>query len=140
MTDELKSYPFDFDSVNDFFTQWNIKFKLSDMTGASNKFQLVLASTCPNNIEQCLTNGSLNNNVTIYTSQDVKLTWDNSQKTISITDNVTFNLSTNTFSLKAVFLRNKSNGYVMGYSINENAVSVTNKVIFDKDTILWSIE
>ena len=43
------------------------------------------------------------------------------------------------FSLKAVFIRNKNTGFVMGYSINNTAFEITNVVKLEKDTILWSI-
>jgi len=36
-------------------------------------------------------------------------------------------------------LRSKDSRFVMGYSIKQNTVEVTNKLIIEADTILWSI-
>ncbi len=133
---EVQSFLFDFKRVEDFWEMWNIKFPISEM-GSSNKFQLVFCTDSPNNIEDCLTNGSLNSNVTIYTSKDCTLEWSN--HTISIKDDVTWNIGDYEVTLKAVFLRNKATGYVMGYNINIDNFDITNKLVFDGGTLLWSI-
>lgn len=142
---DIQSVPFDFQSVDDFLDEWNLQFRLNDMTNTANKFQLVLASYCPDNINQCLTNGQLNSNVTIATIsgtaqiKDCPLVWDTVNNEIrSGTADVTFNLSTNTFPLKAIFLRTYA-GYVMGYSITSTPIKVTNEVILEANTILWSV-
>ena len=41
--------------------------------------------------------------------------------------------------LKAIFLRDKASKYVMGYSINMVAFTVTNVVVFDEDVIFWDV-
>ena len=132
------SYLFDFRRVSDFFSQWNVKFHTMEMNGGAN-FELVLAPYSPSNIEDCLTsNGSLDTTqVTGIKTANLGLNW--SDDTVTIANDVTFTLGNETIPLKAIFIRHKGSGYVMGYSINQNSVSVTNKVIFDKDTIVWSI-
>lgn len=134
---EIQSYIFDFKRVKDFFEQWNIKFKVSEMNGANN-FELVLASYSPSNIDECLTsNGTLNANVTDTIVANLGLVWSNYE--IRVANNVTFTIGDSTVPIKSVFVRHKNSGYVMGYCINQNAFNVTNQVIFDKDTIIWAI-
>jgi len=135
---EIQSYLFDFTEVDDFFDNWNVKFSTTDMDG-SNKFQLVLASYSPTNISECLNaNGTLNTtNVTGTRVLDCGLIWNN--RTIKLAFDVDFNIGNSIVPLKAVFLRHKSTGYVMGYSININSFNITNHLIYDADSIFYSI-
>lgn len=131
------SYLFDFRRVSDFFSQWNVKFHTMEMNGGAN-FELVLSSYCPDNIEDCLSsNGSLNSDVTVSRTANLGLNWSND--TVTVANDVTFTIGNTTEPLKAIFIRHKSSKYVMGYSINMNSFTITNKVVFDKDTIIWSI-
>lgn len=148
MTDYSEvSYIFDFQRVPDFFVQWNQAFKTAEMSGSGNKFQLVIASHCPSNIGQCLTSGGALDTSTVTIPQidgsdciaDCSLTWNTSEETIRLSADTSLNLSDNRIDVKAIFLRHKSTGYVMGYSIANNSFTVTNEIIFDKDTLFWSI-
>lgn len=132
------SYLFDFRRVSDFFSQWNVKFRTMEMNGGAN-FEIVLASFSPSNIGDCLTNNGIldTSQVTGTKVANLGLKWED--ETITIANDVIFNLGTEIMPLKAVFIRNKTSKYVMGYSINQNSVSITNQVIFDKGTILWGI-
>lgn len=142
----IQSYLFDFQTVPTFFDNWNVNFKLMEMN-TSNKFQFVFCDYAPDNIEQCL-NGTVLNTSTVtiaknYLNQDAvvdcSLAWDSASRTISLRDDVEWNVGDGNAYLKAVFLRNKDTGYVMGYCIHMNSFDVTNKVTFDEGTVLWSI-
>lgn len=135
----MQSYIVDFNRVDSFFDNWNKKFNVSDMN-ASNKFQIVLSSYSPNNIEECLnSNGTLNTTVVTGTYvQDVALTWANN--TIKVAFDVTFSFGDNVVPLKSLFIRDKTTGFVMGYSIFMNTFNASNQLIFDANTVLWSIE
>ena len=136
---EVQSYLFDFNRVSTFFDEWNNKFSVSDMDG-SNKFEVVVSSYSPNNINECLNaNGTLNTSVVTGTySQNLPLTWAND--TIKVAFDVTFNFGTSIVPLKSLFIKHKSIGYVMGYSIFMATFNVTNQLVLDADTVLWSIE
>ena len=134
-----QSFLVDWSRVKNFWRAWNEEFTVQEMNGANN-FQLVFSSYTPNNIDDCLTNsGTLTQDVlATSTVIDCGLTWDDNG-IISISNNVTWNIGNETIiPLKAIFLRKKENGFVLGYSINQTSFDVTNKVIVDKDTIIWS--
>lgn len=136
---EEQSYTFDFQRVSDFFDRWNVNFKTVGDFGVANKFQICLCSYAPNNIGQCLYNGMIDTSqVTVHSSVDCQLDWVNEE--IVLNGDVTFNLSTSIVPVKAVFIRHKASGVVLGYCIDLNAIEVTNKVIFDDGTIFWSIK
>lgn len=136
---EVQSYLFDFNRVDSFFDEWNKKFDVEDMNG-SNNFEIVVSSYSSNNIDECLNaNGTLNTTVVTGTySQNLALTWANN--TIKVAFDVTFNFGDNIVPLKSAFIRDKSTGYVMGYSIFMNTFNVTNQLVVDAETVLWSIE
>lgn len=138
-----QSYLFDFQASPLFFDRWNIDFKLLEMNDSDN-FEFVFSDYASDNIQDCLTSGALNTtNVHIAQSGtavvDCSLKWDSDARTISIRDDVEWEVGDDNVFLKAVFLRNKTTGFVMGYCIHMNSFDVTNSVTFDKDTILWSI-
>lgn len=159
--DELHSYIFDFTRVNDFFENFNVKFNVNDSDNGSklyileddeyintgDKFELVFASACPDNISDgCLTNtGQIDRDNVEYDDNhvvEVELDWikdSYGDAIIHIHDEVTLTLGETVLPLKAVFLRSKSNGYVLGYCINLVKFSVTNKVVFDDDVMFWDI-
>lgn len=134
-----QSFLVDWSRVKNFWRAWNEEFTVQEMNGANN-FQLVFSSYTPNNIDDCLTSsGTLTQDVlATSTVIDCGLTWDDNG-IISISNNVTWNIGNETIiPLKAIFLRKKENGFVLGYSINQTSFDVTNKVIVDKDTVIWS--
>ncbi len=133
---EEQSFLFDFQRSPSFLDNFNVKFHLLEMNSSSN-FQIVFSTYAPTNIQDCLNDdGTLNDDVTIQESVDCSLKWEN--EIISVRNDVTWNIGDAYYPLKAVFVRNKSNGYVMGYSINITSFEVTNEVIFEEGTILWS--
>jgi len=138
MVDE-QSFLFDFSHVDNFMTQWNLAFKLSDMN-SSNNFELVFCTDSPNNVRECLTSGGAidTNNVTIATDGVVpcSLKWENN--TISLRNDATWNID-GEIPLKSIFLRVANNGYVMAYCINISEFNCTNKLTFEGGVAFWRI-
>jgi len=134
---EVQSYLFDFQRVPLFFDNWNNQFTVAEMNASSN-FQFVFSDYCPTNIEDCLSSGVLSDDVNVLATVDCSLKWEN--EIISVRSDATWNISTSVYPLKAVFLRCKRTGFVLGYCINVNSFEVTNKVKIEGGTILWSIE
>ena len=135
-----QSYVFDFNRVDDFFDRWNVDFKTVGDFGVANRFEIVILKYAPSNISECLSNGRLSSEIDTQSNRvkmDCTLKWSNEE--ITIANDVDFNLSTNVVPVKAIFIRHKSSGVVLGYSINISSFEVTNHMIFEKDTILWSI-
>lgn len=131
------SFPFDFNRVATFFDNWNVKFKTIDMNTNAN-FEFVFATHSAENIDICLNGDLLDTSVVeIGGTVDASLKWEN--EVISVNGDVVWNVGNQHLPLKAIFLRDKSTQYVMGYSINNTAFNVTNQVIIDDGTILWSI-
>lgn len=133
-----QSFMIDWSRVPDFFTRWNKRFDVDAMNGTVGNFEVVYSSYAPDNIYDCLSGDVLSNDVQITQRVDCGLVWDE-QGTISISDDVIWTIGDEIIPLKAVFIRNKVNGYVMGYSINQTSFDITNQVILDADTVLWSI-
>ena len=131
------SHLFDWSRTPLFLTKWGKSFDVASMNGASN-FQLVVASYSPSDIEDCLdANGTLNNDVTVAQAIDCGLKWQDD--VIKLNADVTWSIGDSIVPLKALFLRDKNSGFVLGYSINNTSFEVTNQLKFNKDTIFWSI-
>ena len=135
----VQSYIFDIKEVPSFFDDWNIRFRLMDMDGVSNNFKLVFSDYAPSNIEDCLNGGVLSSSVNVASSVDCKLKWDKDSRVISVKGDAQWTIGDNDYPLKAVFLCNKSDDYVLGYCIHTASFTVTNKVKIEDGTILWSI-
>lgn len=135
---EPQSFLFDFTRVDSFFDQWNLAFKLTDMT-TSNNFELVFCYDAPNNIEECL-NGTVLDESKVSIAQNgvvpCSLKWEDNG--ISLRNNATWNI-VNESPLKAIFLRVRSNKYVMSYCINIEEFTCTNKIIFEGGLLFWRI-
>lgn len=134
----VRSYIFDFQRTPRFFEEWNIKFKVLEMMTNSNLFQIVYCDVAPTNIEECLDGGVLKTSaINVLATVDCSLKYNDG--VITMRNDAIWNIGNNTKTVKAVFIRHKESGFVMGYSINNTAFDVTNRVIIDSDTILWSI-
>lgn len=159
MADE-QSYIFDFTRVDDFIEMSNIAFFYDEMfivTGVDSttkeyiyeddtvddNFELLLVEYAPNNIADYLDEyGCLKDEITVNLIEDCALDYynqGNANATIELHDEVEFEIGEEDVQLKAILLRNKSTGYIMGYSINMVSVPVTNRVVFDDDIIFWDI-
>lgn len=135
---EVQSYIFDFSRSPRFFEDWNLKFTVNEMKSSSNLFQIVYCDYAPSDINDCLNGDVLDTSkVHVLTSVDFSLKYDDG--IITVREDATWNLSTTVRNLKAVFIRHKATGFVMGYSINTVGFDVTNIVKLEKGTILWSI-
>ena len=149
------SYIFDFRRVPSFFENFNESFSISDMNLSKTaspvleNFQLVLASYCPENIDECLDeDGLLNTDVVIAKDENDNdlivtvgldyLADEYGDATIELHDDATLDIGDINITFKAVFLTTLD-GYVMGYSINPVNFTVTNKVVFDDDVVFWDI-
>ena len=135
---EVQSYIFDFRMTPRFMEEWNLKFTVNEMKSSSNLFQIVYCDLAPSNINNCLNGGVLDStNVNVLHSVDFSLKYEDG--IISVREDASWNLSSDIKTLKAIFVRHKGNGFVMGYSINTTPFEITNTVKLEKGTILWSI-
>lgn len=146
-------YFFAFTRVDSFLDDINRegKFDTMDMDGVTKNYKMILASACPDNIEDCLDeDGTLNSNVTIIDTlgEDdglCALSWVkgiNGERTISIASStVGYDLGDNVEDLKAVFLVNlaEGTGYVLAYAINSYSFPVDGDVLLPTDGVVWSI-
>ena len=131
------SHLFDWSRTPKFLERWGKSFDVASMNG-SNNFQLVFSSYCPSSIGDCLnSNGSLNSNVTLTKVSDCGLKWQDD--VIKLSADVTWSIGDDIVPLKAVFLRDKNSGFVLGYSINNTPFEITNHLKLNKDLIFWSI-
>ena len=120
--------------------KWNIKFNvLTEMSSnSSSNFEIVYCDYAPNNIGQCLTAEMLNSNVHVLATVPLSLVWDGTA--IKVRTDAVWSIGNTYYPLKAVFIRHKTNKYVMGFSINIDNFEVTNQVKIGADTVLWSIQ
>lgn len=156
-----QSLLFDFARSPSFFEQFNVAFnvnnsntgvKLYIQTGVDSEgepiysntggdFELVVAEYSPDNIEECLNNGVLASCVTNTHTATIQLDWvkdEFNDAVIKIHDTASISIGESNIYIKAIFLRAKSSGYVLGYCINPVVFSVTNEIVFDDDVIFFS--
>lgn len=137
-----QSYIFDFSRVPSFFEHINIDFNIADMDGSEN-YELVWIAYGADNIGEYLENdGTLKSSIVTYQTEPCGLDWikdETGDGTIELHGDIEFNVGEANVPLKAILLRDATTGYVMGYSINMNPFSVTNKLVFDDDVIFWDI-
>ena len=156
-----QSYLFDFTRVDSFIENINVAFFIDEMwrvTGTDNEgnptyptgetwddsFELIFVENGYDNIDGYLTEDGLLNEsqLTNLHIEDCGLDyWDHGdgESTFELHSDVTFNIGDANVPLKAIFLRNKSTGYVMGYSINNNPFTITNQLVFDNEVIFWDV-
>ena len=143
---------FSFSRVDDFLEllidDENITTHLFD--GVTKNFRLVLAETCPSNIDDCLNaDGTLNDSgmefITGAGTNDgaCALLWSkgtNGNRTIQIADSsVTYDLDDETYLLKAAFLVLAQTGKVLCYSINNAPMSIKDTFTAPVGGMVWSI-
>ena len=137
-----ESYIFDFSIPKNFLRFLNIYYNVSDMNGAVDKFEFVLASYSQDNIEDCLTDKNmLGDGVTIHSTVKGGLFFEENDGltvTIKTATPVTFNIGNDIIPLKALFIRDASSKVVFMYCINVNPFSITNSFIIDSDVILYT--
>ena len=147
------NYVFEFTRVDSFLDDINREgcFDTNDMDGITPNYRMVLASDCPNDINQCLDeDGTLNENVTLVENLESEdgecaLLWSkgiNGERTISLANStVNYDLGDNNDNLKAVFLVNtvEGSGYVLAYAINSYSFPIDGEIILPCDGTLWTI-
>ena len=144
-----KSIVFDLYRTPNFVDNMNRSgcFDVNHMDGSTKRYEFVLASACGNNIGDNLTNNALNSNVTVInvgTTGQVALKYTNiggNNRTISSPpSDLTITIGNNDVFLKGLFLRDRTTGYVLAYSIFDKSFPITNKVVIPKNRILWTIK
>ena len=148
----MSEYIFDFTRVDDFLDNINREgcFDTQDMDGLTPNYRMVLASDCPNDINECLDeDGTLNTDkVNIIQGLDstdgqCALLWSkgiNGERTMSIAQStVVYDLGDRNEELKAVFLVNtvEGSGYVLAYAINSYSFPIDGEIILPCDGMIW---
>lgn len=118
--------------------------------GTSKNFRVVLAESCPDNIDECLnSDGTLDSSkVSVFNgtgSEDglCSLVWAdgvNNNCSISVANsNISWNFGDNTYLFKAAFLVVASTGRVLCYSINNAPIPVKTGMNSPIDGMIWSV-
>lgn len=143
---------FEFRRVDSFDKDKNKKdcFTIDDMNGVDENYKFVLASECPNSIDDCLDeDGTLNDDVIIINTLGerdglVPLLYSegiNGESSISVNSmSVVYELPDEITKIQAIFLTSYGNGsgYVMAYSINGAAVEVQDDtLILNMAGMIW---
>jgi hypothetical protein len=153
---------FDLIRVDSFMDDINREdcFDTRDMDGVTPNYKIVLASACASNIDDCIDeDGTLitpydpdtNKGVTLIDSLGVddgmcSMLWSrgiNGERTMSIADSsVTYDLGSETYNLRAVFLVNIADGtgYVIAYSISDKVVEIDGNPIFPVNGVIWTFK
>lgn len=139
---ETQSYPFDLILVPNAIKKYNLSYSDDDFDG-TNKWQLVISTICPDNIEDCLNNnGLLNGSVNNVANGDIGLELveqDATNSYVKIKNNVTITLNDDV-DVKGIFLRKKSpSNYVLMAMINQTPMRFCEKIMFEKDNILFQL-
>lgn len=140
----MQSLIFDFRKSPTFLQKWNKEFDVEDIEATC--FYIVLVDDiCDDNFSDCV-----NQDNQIKYSEDhlissecyLKYVIDGTNEKIALDGDVTIDFDGETnpesFSLKGAFLTN-DNGYIMGYSINQQSFNVTNQMIFEDDLVFFDI-
>ena len=145
-----QSYIFDLIRTPDFMDNMNRDtcFDTAEMDGVTKNYEFVLATSCPNNIEDCLdSNGCLVNSVVtidVGTDAQISLLWSkgvDNDRVISIggSTSVTLDVGDIDVLMKGLFLRDISTGYVLAYCILTRNVPITNEIVLPASGVLWQI-
>lgn len=143
-----QSIIFDFTRVENFMDDYNIEFFVADMDGINKNYEFVIADSCNDNIEDCLNDdGTLNTDVvhTVNIGDDGEVSLIYSKgvrgsRVISLgSSDVVMDVGDENVSMKAMFLRSISTGYVLAYCILARAVPITESVIFPASGLVWTI-
>lgn len=133
---EVESFPIDLIMVDSFVHQHNLKWSVNDLASG---MELVFSSDCPDNISACLTStDTLAMNVSVDLQNDIALAANTESVNVNymyVAQSLEVDIDDN-FDVKAIFLRKKSNGYVMGYMINQKAMRFCNRIMFEEGNVL----
>ena len=137
----VESCILDFDKSPSFMQKWNKEFDVEDI-GTDCFYIVLIDDICEDNISDVLDN----ENKISYSEEhllslpcNLKYEDDGDNAYISLDGTVTHTFeSDERFNMKGVFVTNQS-GYVMGYSINQYSMNISNQFILDDGLKLWSI-
>ena len=145
MSEEPVSVPIDLITTPLFDKKHNISYNDSDFDGTA-KWELIISNDCPDNVNDCLdSNGLLNNSVALSANVDIKLqlhetdddgTIDYYNSYVAIAENTTLSLSDD-IDMKGLFLRKKSNNFVLMAMVNQTPMRFVNGVTFEADNVLF---
>ena len=145
---------FDLIRVDSFMDDINREdcFDTRDMDGITPNYKFVLASACPNDINDCIdVDGTLKEEVVLIDSDGVddgycSMLWTkgiNGERTMSVADStVTYSFAEDEVDLKAVFLVNIADGtgYVIAYCILDDTITIDGELILPVDGVVWSFK
>lgn len=149
---DIESTLFSFTRVDDFIDlmidREEITTSLFD--GTSKNFRLVLAESCPANINECMNaDYTLNTtavkiiNGTESTDGQCALSWNkgvNGDRTITIADSaVSYSFDDKSYLLKGAFLVCEQSGIVLAYSINNAPVNLSSYFTAPVGGMIWGI-
>lgn len=147
--DDNLAYIFSFKRVSDFFKNMNRNgcFDLLEMDGINMNYRLVLVSSCPDNVMDCLdVDGKLNNRVVHVPIDDdglCSLQYNegiNNDFTISVAQSqINVDVGDGDVLLKGAFIVDDNTGYVLAYSILNTQIPVSNDTTFPVNGVLWTI-
>lgn len=145
---------FDLIRVDSFMDDINREdcFDTKDMDGVTPNYKFVLASACPNDINDCIdVDGTLKEEVVLIDSDGIddglcSMLWTkgiNGERTMSVADStVTYSFGEDAVDLKAVFLVNIADGtgYVIAYCILDDTITINGELILPVDGVVWSFK
>ena len=143
-----QSIVFDFTRVEDFMDDYNIEFFVADMDGVNKNYEFVIADDSPDNIDECLDSDGAIDTSEVHTLNigddgEVSLLYSkgvNGSRVISLgSSDVVMDVGDENVSMKAMFLRSLSTGYVLAYCILARPVPITESVIFPASGLVWTI-
>lgn len=142
-------YIFNFKRVDTFFDDINRDgcFDTMDMDGLNKNFRIVVSTSCPDTITDCLDEyGTLNGDVTTIDIGDnglVALTYSKGlggDRYISVAQgSFQVDVGDAFTDLKGLFLCSEDTGYVLAYSIVPKTVLVKNEVVFPVNGVIWDV-
>jgi hypothetical protein len=145
---------FKFSRVDNFLDDMNREdcFDTRDMDGLTPNYRFVLASECPQDIEECIDeDGTLrDDNVTLVDTVGAEdgfcsLLWGkgvNGERSISIADStVSYDLGEDDVNVRGIFLINIADGtgYVLAYCILDKTLQFDGTLILPVDGLVWSM-
>lgn len=145
---------FDLIRVDSFMDDINREdcFDTRDMDGVTPNYKFVLASACPNDINDCIDeDGTLTDEVVLIESDGIddglcSMLWTkgiNGERTMSVADStITYSFEEESVDLKAVFLVNIADGtgYVIAYCILDDTITINGELILPVDGVVWSFK
>jgi len=138
---ETISVPLDLIPTPLFRKKYNVSYSDSDFDG-TNKWEIVIATVCPDNLNDCLDSSGVLTGVTVADSEDISLNLTENGNIgcyVTIKNNVTMSLDSDV-DVKGLFLRKKSNNFILMGMVNQKPMRFCDGMTFEKDNVLFVIE